>query len=525
MLFVWGRNSDGQCGTDLPASKLRGCVALPRPIKLPKPVISVACGTGQQGCTLAVTEDGALYTFGNDAGGRLGHPRIGSERRGTSNTNPTPRRVEALAGVKVVQACCSDQHALCVTDEGAMYSWGQQGRTGCLGRPEVAPNDQALPAVVALSAAARFADCESGVSAAVLVDGSLSAWGSNEYGRLGLGRSRLNEIVPTPTAVSLPEGCGSLTALALGSLYGACICQGGDSSTTAEDGAGSLLLTWGYGGHGNLGHGDRHDQPSPKRVEGGAGSPFAAEGAFSAVACTRGQEGVKGGLYPKAGGSEGPHTMVVGSSGALYTFGTCHKGLLANLGAKTGGFGDNFDELTPYCVGSTLPRNATMPAADPISPFACWPPQRYSLEPGPLVAVASGHIHASALGADGRLWAWGCGSNDGRCGVERFLNMAGEGKPPHVDSMKCYMMGPHRVGIARSTYWPHSPSLDGVRVTAIATGRNHMAAIGLVGEGPPAAIVHGHFQQDGARPPAHIPFAITRAHRPQKQRADDDGGV
>ena len=31
---------------------------------------------------------------------------------------------------------------------------------------------------------------------------------------------------------------------------------------------------------------------------------------------------------------------------------------------------------------------------------------------------------AAALGMDGRLWAWGCGSNDGRCGVERFLNMA-----------------------------------------------------------------------------------------------------
>jgi hypothetical protein len=91
--------------------------------------------------------------------------------------------------------------------------------------------------------------------------------------------------------------------------------------------------------------------------------------------------------------------------------------------------------------------------------------------------------------------------------------------------MKCYMMGPHRVGIARSTYWPHGPSLDGVRVTAIATGRNHMAAIGLVGEGPPAAIVHGHFQQDGARPPAHIPFARTRAHRPQKHSTDDDRGV
>ena len=30
--------------------------------------------------------------------------------------------------------------------------------------------------------------------------------------------------------------------------------------------------------------------------------------------------------------------------------------------------------------------------------------------------------------------AWGCGSNDGRCGVERFLNKKGDGKPPEAES-------------------------------------------------------------------------------------------
>ena len=306
-----------------------------------------------------------------------------------------------------------------------------------------------------------------------------------------------------PTAVMLPDGCAQVTTLSLGSLYSSCVCCTASDSPVgtsppeeSEARAVSILLTWGYGGHGNLGHGDRLDQPSPKRVAGIAGSSFAAEAAVRAVACTRGQEGVKGGLYPRAGGTEGPHTMVLGSSGRLYTFGTCHKGLLANLGAKTGGFGEDFDELVPHCVAeraSLPPRNAGMPRADPISPYACWPHERYSAEPGPLVAIASGHIHAASLGADGRMWAWGCGSNDGRCGVERFLNMAGEGRPARIDSMKCYMMGPHRVGVARPAYWPHGTALDGVKVIAIATGRNHMACIGLPGEGLPAAVVNSCF--------------------------------
>ena len=59
--------------------------------------------------------------------------------------------------------------------------------------------------------------------------------------------------------------------------------------------------------------------------------------------------------------------------------------------------------------------------------------------------------------------------------------------------MKCYMMGPHRVGIARPAYWPHGgPSLDGVRVVAVASGRNHMVCIGVAG-GKAAAVYHRTF--------------------------------
>ena len=68
--------------------------------------------------------------------------------------------------------------------------------------------------------------------------------------------------------------------------------------------------------------------------------------------------------------------------------------------------------------------------------------------------------------------------------------MKGEGHEPAVDIMKCYMMGPHRVGIARPLYWPFGPSLDGVHITAIATGRNHMAAIGEPRIGMPAEVLN-----------------------------------
>ena len=109
-------------------------------------------------------------------------------QHGGGAPNPKPRKVETLCGVHVVSACVSDSHALCVSNDGTLYSWGRQGRTGCLGRPDVGLNDPALPSAVALPAAARCADCESGVSGVVLADGRLLMFGSNERGRLGLGR-------------------------------------------------------------------------------------------------------------------------------------------------------------------------------------------------------------------------------------------------------------------------------------------------------------------------------------------------
>lgn len=61
---------------------------------------------------------------------------------------------------------------------------------------------------------------------------------------------------------------------------------------------------------------------------------------------------MKGGLYPSVKGVEAPLTLLVRGSGRFYTFGTSHKGVLANLGAKTGAFGGEWDELAPYASGA-----------------------------------------------------------------------------------------------------------------------------------------------------------------------------
>jgi len=433
-LYTWGRGSDGQLGQDKVRFPSVNC-ALPHPVPGMRQVIHVACGGGQQGCTGAVTLQGELYTFGNNFNKRLGH--------GDGPNLSAPKRVDALQGEHVIMSAFSADHGAALLKDGRMFLWGSN-RFGQLGRGHVDKASGGVPTAVTLPGPACFIDCEDGYSAAVLEDGKLFTWGSSNHGRLGQGAA--TECVSSPGFV-----CDGVQSVSLGSLYAGAVTKAG------------ALLMWGYGGHGNLGLGDRKSHSTPQSV--------VDLEPIRQLACTRGQEGCKGGLNPKDGGQEGPHTVAIAVSGAVYTMGTCHKGLLGNLGAKDGAFGKPWDEFRPYRLGGPL-RN---PSDVPMSPLGLAPPYDAI---GPAVQAVSAHIHCAVLCTDGKAWAWGCGSNDGRCGVERFLNKKGEGKPPEVDMMKCYMMGPHRIGLARPLYWKH-PSFQGQQVLMLSTGRNHMAAIAV----------------------------------------------
>jgi len=77
----------------------------------------VACGYFH---TLAVTKDGALWTFGNGGDGALGH--------NARNNRLVPMRIEAQhfgnANIGSVAARV-DSHSAVVTEEGNLYTWGE----------------------------------------------------------------------------------------------------------------------------------------------------------------------------------------------------------------------------------------------------------------------------------------------------------------------------------------------------------------------------------------------------------------
>ncbi len=101
----------------------------------------VACGSQH---TVAATEEGAVWSWGNGAGGRLGH--------NDNHNRLAPARVgqERFGGVKIVAADCAGARSAAVSEEGALFTWGEANWIGApagLGHDDV--EDKLVPTLVA----------------------------------------------------------------------------------------------------------------------------------------------------------------------------------------------------------------------------------------------------------------------------------------------------------------------------------------------------------------------------------------
>ena len=124
-LFTWGRGAIGgsTVGLGYELDPETECQLNPKRVDALSEdrVVGVALG---QGFTLAVTDAGAVFSFGQSGHGELGHGSLESE--------VLPRRVEALAetGLRFVAVAAGDYHALALTEEGQVYRWGYEQANG-----------------------------------------------------------------------------------------------------------------------------------------------------------------------------------------------------------------------------------------------------------------------------------------------------------------------------------------------------------------------------------------------------------
>jgi alpha-tubulin suppressor-like RCC1 family protein len=218
-VWTWGDNSNGQLGYPAPA----GGNSTPRQVPGLSGVKQVAVGAD---FTVALRSNGEVWTWGGNDFGQLGD--------GTHTDRTTPARNRAVYGMTQVSA---GKYFVLARRPGSVWAWGDN-RYGTLGNGSTA-TDSATPVIVDRRTQ-NATQVVAGVTHAFSVDpdGSLWAWGDNQYGELGLGAG-----APSARTPQKVPGLAGVTQLAA---------NGGRSMALRSDGT---LLVWGSEFHGLRGDG------------------------------------------------------------------------------------------------------------------------------------------------------------------------------------------------------------------------------------------------------------------------------
>ncbi|XP_048418462.2 uncharacterized protein LOC125467089 isoform X1 [Stegostoma tigrinum] len=127
---------------------------------------------------IAVAVERAVYTWGSNTKGQLGHGDLQSRSR--------PQLVEALKGKFIVRACCGDGFSVFLSDNGIVMTSGD-GAQGCLGHGDHFSTSRPCLIEALLSVNVRIIACGLQHVLCVTGEGKVFAWGNGKYGKLGLG--------------------------------------------------------------------------------------------------------------------------------------------------------------------------------------------------------------------------------------------------------------------------------------------------------------------------------------------------
>jgi hypothetical protein len=179
-VMAWGLNSNGQLGN--------GNTISPQPLPLNIGQSQVTGLNGGLNHTVALQGDGTLLAWGNNNLGKLGN--------NSTIDSSSPVTVQNLTGVMAVGV--GENHSLALKSDGTVWGWGSNG-FGQLGNGTTDFNPHPLPVqvsglnnIIAISAHLNH-------NLVLKSDGTVWAWGSNDFGQIGNNSSGGN--VSTPNQV------------------------------------------------------------------------------------------------------------------------------------------------------------------------------------------------------------------------------------------------------------------------------------------------------------------------------------
>jgi alpha-tubulin suppressor-like RCC1 family protein len=250
-VWDWGFNSSGQLGNGTTNNAdLPVQVLGPGGVGLLAPVAAVQ--GGEQHNT-ALKANGTVWSWGNNKYGQLGD---GSTNWGANTSwSTTPVQVQGLTNVKSLGG--RGYHTLALKTDGTVWAWGRD-EFGELGNGAVINTgyngtNQGTNIPLQVIGLTNPASLSAGgfFSLALMSNGTVMAWGENDQGQCGNGSNATSCLVPTPVL-----GLTNVAAI-----------SGGWEATLALLSNGTVM-SWGLNGNGELGDGTTNSRYSPVQVIG-----------------------------------------------------------------------------------------------------------------------------------------------------------------------------------------------------------------------------------------------------------------
>ena len=340
LIAAWGVNQFGQVGPAFgpDGTKVPSWLSESAEPDVTPTATAIAAGAYHN---LAVAANGTVWAWGANYAGQLGD--------GTTVDRKRPIRVSSLTHVIAVAG--GQSHSLALRSDGSVWAWGdnQRGQLGDGGTENSGTpvkvkglelTRDVRERVIAIAAGAWF-------SLALQSDGTIWAWGSNQFGQLGDG-SFDDRLEPVRVTSRKGEPLDRVKAIEAGYDFSLALRANG------------TVWAWGSNSAGQLGRGSIGGaSPNPGRV-----SDRSGPGAW-----LRNVIAIAGG---------GSHSLALIADGTVRAWGMNERGQLGN--------------------------DTTIDSAFPV--VVRWGPNNLG-GLGQITAIAAGGFHSLALRSDGTARAWG----------------------------------------------------------------------------------------------------------------------
>jgi len=201
-VYSCGENGSGQLGRTVDAANPQGTPSIiSSTLNSFNSLTISAIACGGFGHTVFLTNYGKVYSCGNNVSGQLG---IGS----TTPSQPTPQPISTLNPFTISAIACGFSHTVFLTNDGKVYSCGNNGG-GQLGRPVDAANPRTTPSIISStlnsfnSLTISAIACGSYHTVFLTNHGKVYSCGFNSSGQLGLGNTA-NQPTPQPISTLDP---------------------------------------------------------------------------------------------------------------------------------------------------------------------------------------------------------------------------------------------------------------------------------------------------------------------------------